>query len=93
MLWTDPTFRAWAFFLSEWVIRLVLLVVVPFRRSPATAKGWQLLIFFEPWISLILYLLIGRANLPRWRQAPLAQLPWALAQVIDRLSKHPNVSP
>jgi cardiolipin synthase A/B len=33
--------------------------VVPFRRSPAAAKGWVLLIFFEPWIGLLLYALIG----------------------------------
>jgi hypothetical protein len=27
----------WGFFLSEWAIRLVMLVVVPFRRTPARA--------------------------------------------------------
>ena len=42
---------AWVFLLSEWAIRLVMLAVVPFRRTPAAAKGWLLLIFFEPWIG------------------------------------------
>ena len=50
------TIWAWVFFLSEWAIRLVMLVVVPFRRTPAAAKGWLLLIFFEPWIGLLLYM-------------------------------------
>jgi cardiolipin synthase len=65
--------------------------VVPFRRTPAAAKGWLLLIFFEPWIGLLLYLLIGRAKLPRWQRERLAKLPRAMAGVVDRLSKHPNV--
>ncbi len=59
-----PNLVGSAFFLSEWAIRLVMLVMVPFRRTPAAAKGWLLLIFFEPWVGLLLYLLIGRAKLP-----------------------------
>ena len=37
----------WAFVLSEWLTRLVMLAVVPFRRPPAAAKGWLLLIFLS----------------------------------------------
>ena len=48
MAWTDPSLWAWILFLGEWVIRLTMLVVIPFRRTPAAAKGWLLLIFFEP---------------------------------------------
>jgi cardiolipin synthase len=91
MTWTDPIFWAWIGFLSEWVIRLAMLVVVPFRRTPAAAKGWLLLIFFEPWVGLLLYLLIGRARLPRRRRAQIARLPQALAGVVARLNTHPNV--
>jgi cardiolipin synthase len=91
MVWTDPTLWAWIFVLSEWAIRLAMLVVVPFRRTPAAAKGWLLLIFFEPWIGLLLYLLIGRAKLPRWQRQQLAKLPQAMAKVVTRLTNHPNV--
>jgi cardiolipin synthase len=91
MAWTDPTFWAWTFFLSEWAIRLAMLVVVPFRRTPAAAKGWLLLIFFEPWVGLVLYLLIGRAKLPRWQREQLAKLPRAMAKVVDRLTNHPHI--
>lgn len=52
---------------SDWAIRLVMLPIVPTRRSPEAAKGWLLFIFFLPWIGLLLYLLIGRPRLPRWR--------------------------
>jgi cardiolipin synthase len=91
MPWTDPTLWAWIFFLSEWAIRLVMVVAVPFRRTPAAAKGWLLLIFFEPWVGLLLYLLIGRAHLPRWRREQQAKLPQAMAKVVGRLANHPNV--
>jgi cardiolipin synthase len=91
MAWTDWTWWAWLFFLSEWAIRLVMLVVVPFRRTPAAAKGWLLLILFEPWVGLLLYLLIGRAKLPRRQRDQLAKLPRAMAKVVARLKNHPNV--
>jgi cardiolipin synthase len=91
MAWTDPTLWAWIFFLSEWAIRLTMVVVIPFRRTPTAAKGWLLLIFFEPWIGLLLYFLIGRAKLPRWRRANFAKLPQAMAKVVDRLANHPNI--
>jgi cardiolipin synthase len=78
-------------FVSEWAVRLAMLVVVPFRRTPAAAKGWLLLIFFEPWVGLLLYLLIGRANLPRWQREQLAKMPGAMAHVVGRLANHPHV--
>src|SRR5262249_16052187 len=91
MAWTDPTLWAWIFFVSEWAIRLAMLVVVPFRRTPVAAKGWLVLIFFEPWIGLVLYLLLGRARLSRWQRERLARLPQAMAKVTDRLTNHPIV--
>jgi cardiolipin synthase len=89
--WNDPAFWALIFLLSEWAIRLGMLVVVPMRRTPAAAKGWLLLMFFEPWIGLGLYLLIGRARLPRRQRHQLARLPQAMARVVDRFANHPNV--
>jgi cardiolipin synthase len=91
MAWTDIPYWAWIFFLGEWVIRLAMLVVVPFRRTPAAAKGWLLLIFFEPVIGLLIYLLIGRARLRRWQRERLARLPEAMADVFARLTNHPHV--
>ena len=83
---------AWVFFLSEWAIRVIMLATVPFRRTPAAAKGWLLLIFFEPWIGLAVYLLIGRATLPRLA-APsgFPDCPQVMGKVLERLANHPNV--
>lgn len=91
MLFGDLTSWAGLYFLSEWIVRIAMLVVVPFRRSPEAAKGWLLLIFFLPWPGLMVYLLIGRPKLPRWRREQIAKLPDALAPVTERLRTHPNI--
>ena len=54
-----------AYYLSEWLIRLVMLVYVPNRRSPAAARTWLLLIFLLPWPGLIVYSVLGRVYLNR----------------------------
>ncbi len=83
--------------LSDWAIRLVMLPIVPTRRSPEAAKGWLLFIFFLPWVGLLLYVLIGRPRLPRWRierrwqyidliepvRRRMAALPQIAAPVVD----------
>src|SRR3954453_7661940 len=65
----------WAllYLLSEWAIRIAMLVLVPVRRSPEAAKGWLLLAFFLPWPALALYALIGRPTYPRWRRERAAR--------------------
>jgi cardiolipin synthase len=59
----------WVYYIGEWVIRLVMLVYVPQRRSAAAARAWLLMIFLLPWPGLILYALIGRPYLPQRRMA------------------------
>lgn len=54
--------------LLEWAIRISALVVVPFRRSPDSARAWLLLMLFLPVPGLLLYLLIGRPTYPRRRR-------------------------
>ncbi|HEX7607630.1 MAG TPA: phospholipase D-like domain-containing protein [Usitatibacter sp.] len=54
---------------SEWALRIAALVLVPQRRTAASARAWLLLILFWPWPGLVIYLLIGRAYLPRRRLA------------------------
>jgi len=53
----------------EWTLRIAALVIVPRRRTTASARAWLLLILFEPLLGVIAYLLIGRAYLPRRRLA------------------------
>ncbi len=58
---------ALAYLISEWLIRLVMLVYVPQRRPPAAARTWLLLIFVFPLGGMLLYAAVGRARLPRRR--------------------------
>lgn len=78
---------SWAtiYLMSEWAIRLAMLVVVPFRRSPEAAKGWLLFFFFLPWPALLVYVLIGRPGYPKWRQERFARLPVVFKAVVSRL--------
>lgn len=57
-----------AYYASEWIVRLVMLVYVPQRRSPAAARTWLLLIFILPWVGLLIYAIFGRAYLPQRRR-------------------------
>ena len=63
-----------AYFAAEWLTRLIMLFVVPLRRSPAATRSWLLLIFFLPLPGLALYLLIGRPRFPEWRAERFARL-------------------
>jgi cardiolipin synthase len=86
--------HTWAalYVMSEWFIRLTMLVVVPFRRSPEAAKGWLLAVFFLPWPALVAYWLIGRPTLPRWRAGRFARLPEFLGPVRRRLVELPQMA-
>jgi cardiolipin synthase len=78
---------------SDWAIRLLMLPIVPARRSPEAAKGWLLLIFFLPWVGLAAYLLIGRPRLPRWRIERLRQFIERVEPLRDRFAALPGIEP
>jgi cardiolipin synthase len=70
----NPGSIAFWFYLSGWVICLVMLFIVPARRSPASAQAWLLLIVIAPWLGLILFSYVGSPKLPRWRRRRMEQL-------------------
>jgi cardiolipin synthase len=78
---------------ADWVIRLVMLPIVPTRRSPEAAKGWLLLIFFLPWVGLVAYVLIGRPRLPRWRLERLRAFLQRVEPLRTRLVPPPQAAP
>lgn len=81
------------FLLSEWVIRVVmLLIIVTRRREPSAAVAWLLVIFFEPWLGAVLYLLIGENRLPRRRISEHAQLLEELKTIRRRFENHPDMT-
>jgi cardiolipin synthase A/B len=48
--------------------RILALIFVPKNRRPQTALAWLLAIWFLPYIGIILFLILGRARLPRARR-------------------------
>lgn len=80
-LWSGPLFS-----LTEWAIRLTMLVYVPQRRAPAAARTWLLLVFFLPWVGLLLYALFGRIYYPKSRSVKLARINRGIEQLRERIS-------
>jgi cardiolipin synthase len=87
----DPAFWLNVFIAAEWAVRLAMIVIVPIRRSPEAAKGWLLLIFFEPAAGLLLYLLIGRPSLPGWRTQRSVEFDQLSKPTYERLGHDPNI--
>ena len=90
------TYWAWAFFVAEWAIRLVMLFYVPQKRSPAAARTWLLLIFIEPVLGLLLYALLGRHYMPRRRlelQDQASSLIKRKAKALEAHIRRPNLPP
>lgn len=79
-----PTFGE-GFYIAEWVVRLLALAILPWRRSPAAVRSWLLLIFFLPIPGLLLFLLIGRPRFPRWRRERFRALDPFATRIADRL--------
>lgn len=63
-----------AHYISEWIIRIVMLLVVPQRRRPTSALAWLMVIFLQPWIGLIIYLLFGAQRVNEKRRIKLDEL-------------------
>ncbi|MFP4154593.1 MAG: cardiolipin synthase [Halothiobacillaceae bacterium] len=83
---------ALGYLVAEWVIRLVMLFVVPWRRPPSTATAWLLLVYFWPVPGLIFYLVLGRSRLSRTQQERIAELRGRLLPTLGHLEQHPLVA-
>ena len=87
----------WSFLylVSEWVIRLIMLVYVPQRRSASAARTWLLFIFLLPWPGLVIYALVGRIRVPAVRrelqEQASRQIKAAQAQVGARITLEPDL--
>jgi cardiolipin synthase A/B len=56
------------FLVLEWVIRFVMVFVVPKDRRPSSATAWLLLIMITPTIGSILFAMFGNPKLPKSRR-------------------------
>ena len=80
---------------SEWVIRFIMLIYVPQRRSAAASRTWLLLVFLLPWPGLALYALFGRIYVPRRRvelqERASARIHEVQAQIKGRVGATPEL--
>jgi cardiolipin synthase len=85
------------YLLSAWIVRLVMLVYVPQKRSTAASRTWLLLIFLLPWPGLFLYALFGRIRVPKRRlaqqQRASRMIRLAQAQMAKSLLAAPDLPP
>src|SRR5690625_7730145 len=58
----------YGFLALDMALRIVGIIVVPRNRRPGSALAWLLAIMVFPIIGFPLYLLLGKAELPRKRQ-------------------------
>ncbi len=75
------------FFVVEWVIRLVMLFIVPRKLRPANANAWLLLIMVAPSIGTIVFYMFGAPKLPTRRREHLKQVNDLTATEIDQLRR------
>ena len=85
------------YLISEWAIRLAMLVYVPQRRSAAASRTWLLLIFLLPWPGWGLYALFGRIYVPKRRieqqQRASKRIRAVQEQMGERSFAHPSLPP
>jgi len=78
-------------YIAEWIVRVVALFVVVHKRRPTAALAWLTVIFFQPWVGVVLYLLIGRHRLPRRRTRQYRRLIRRLEHLKKQFDGHPHV--
>jgi cardiolipin synthase A/B len=78
-------------YIAEWVVRVIALFFVVRKRRPTAALAWLVVIFFEPWVGIVLYLMIGRHRLPQRRTREYAQLVKRLAHLKKQFDDHPHI--
>jgi cardiolipin synthase len=69
----DTAYWTWFFSIANWAIRIVMLLIVPQKRSSSVAQAWLLLIFVFPIGGLILFLIFGGKGLSAKRIKRQAQ--------------------
>lgn len=80
----------------DFAIRVLSLILVPKNRRPQTALAWLLAIWFIPYLGLLLFLVVGRARLPRSRrlkQRRINDYILATTEGFDRVTREPPWPP
>src|SRR5699024_4646701 len=69
--WILSQFPGWValvLLVIDAIVRVVALGTIPYRRKPAVALGWLVLIFMIPFLGIIVFLILGSPKLPLRRR-------------------------
>ena len=81
------------FVMGGWLISIIMLGILPLRRSPQAATSWLLLIFLWPVPGLILFLAIGRARGSQSRRERFLKLAPFLAETAAGIAQAGPLTP
>ena len=81
------------YLVSEWMIRVAMLIYVPQRRSAAASRTWLLFIFILPWPGLLLYAVFGRIDLPKRRIERQERAARHIRDAQEQMSEHSLMEP
>jgi len=73
------------YFAVEWAIRIVMIAIVPLRRTPQAALAWLLVILSLPIPGLLMFWTFGRSRMPRWRLNRLDEFRHAMTSFREQL--------
>ncbi|MHC4877535.1 MAG: PLDc N-terminal domain-containing protein, partial [Planctomycetota bacterium] len=95
MTWFDWSL---VFFIASWAISLVMIPVVVMRKEhPTTCLAWLMIVFFVPWLGLVLYLLLGEDRLVRkrlrWREQSEPNIDTMLSGLTCDVEDYDDASP
>lgn len=79
------------YYISEWVIRIVMLIIVVRRKHGPSAMSWLMVIFFLPWPGMIMYWLFGEVWLAKHRVKKLELWRERMREIGARFDDHPHV--
>ncbi len=75
-------------FIFEWILRLVMLYVVPKRKSPAAANGFLLLIMLLPVPGTIIFVMFANPKLPQIRRDKQREVDQLTQKELDEIQQN-----
>lgn len=81
------------FYIGGWVICLIMLYIVPYKRDPESATGWLIFSFFFPYVGAIIFGLIGSPKLPLERRQLQSTINDFVSERVEEGAKDPTFAP
>ena len=73
------------FLIFEWVVRIIMLFIVPRGRKPSSANAWLLLVILTPTLGAVLFYMFGHPKLPKIRRERQRQVDIMTQNELDGL--------